>query len=119
MLIRQCPAHLLPTYKARLKQEKPTVREVTLWSEVCKERLRDCFDDTNWDIFCDNCVSANELTKTITSYIIFSENNVVPTKTVKIFPNNKVWVSHEMKKHLSEKRAAFAQCNMVLFKDKR
>lgn len=74
--------HLLHTYKAKLKQEKPAVREVTLWSEVCKERLRDCFDDTNWDIFFDNCVSTNELTETITSYIIFCDNNVVPTKTV-------------------------------------
>lgn len=127
MLIRLCLAHqsdhnvihLLPMYKAKLKQEKPTVREVALWSDVCKERLRDCYDDTNWDIFFDNCVNADKITETITSYIIFYENNVVPTKTVEIYPNNKVWVSHKMKKCLREKRAAFAQGNMVHFKDKR
>lgn len=71
-------------------------------------------------MFFDYCVNTNELTETITSYIIFCENNVVPTKTVKIYPsNNKVWVSHEMKKCLSEKTAAFVQGNMALFKDKR
>lgn len=54
--------YLLPKYKARLKQEKPAVKEIALWSGVCKERLRDYYEDTNWHIFFANCANANELT---------------------------------------------------------
>ncbi|KAK0144639.1 hypothetical protein N1851_016981 [Merluccius polli] len=132
--------HLLPRYKAKIKQEKPTVKEVALWSDACKERLRDCFDYTDWDkgvisvlrvggTYLDGGSgrpppekferNANELTESITSYITFCENNVAPKKTVKIYPNNKVWVSREMKRCLCEKRAAFAQGNMTVFKEKR
>lgn len=66
--------HLLPKNKARIKQEKPVVKEIKQWSDACNDRLWHCFDDTDWDFFFfffDNCTDANELSETITLYIQF------------------------------------------------
>lgn len=41
------------------------------------------------------------------------------TKTVKIFPNNKLWVSKLLKICLNERRAAFCSGNMELMQEKR
>lgn len=68
-----------------------------MWSDKRKEQLRDCFDDTNWDIFFESCQDGDELTVTITFYMKFCEDYVSETKTVKIFPNDKPWVYKQLK----------------------
>ncbi len=42
---------LIPTYKPLLIREKPTVRQVRVWSEGAVEALQDCFECTDWDMF--------------------------------------------------------------------
>ena len=84
-----------------------TVRE---WTPEVTEALQDCFESTDWDMFCeaygDNC---SELTECITDYIHFSVNNTVPTKTIRCFPNNKPWVTKELKVLLNEKKRVFRE----------
>ncbi len=111
--------HLLPKYKAVVKKTKPVTKEIQVWSDKSKEQLRDCFDDTNWDIFFESCQDLDELTDTITSYIKFCEDYVLETKTVKIFPNNKSWVSKQLKTCLNERKVAFCSGNLELMQEKR
>ncbi len=51
------------------------------------EHLKDCFEETNWDIYFQSCQDVDELTDIITSYIKFCEE---------IFPDNKSWVSKQL-----------------------
>lgn len=58
-----------------------------------------CFFNTGNDM--------NEITDTISAYIQFCEKNVIGTKMVRIFPNNKTWVSKDLKRCLNEKKDSF------------
>ena len=39
--------HLLPNYKAMLKRTKADIKQIQMWSEINKDQLRECFDNTN------------------------------------------------------------------------
>ena len=83
----------------------------TVWTADTTEALRSCFDDTDWTVFIDSCGSLDELTETVTDYITFCENNVIETKNVKCFSNNKPWVDKELKLLLNAKKKAFSENN--------
>ena len=51
--------------------------------------------------------SVNEATDVISSYINFCEDMLIPTKMVKIFPNNKPWITRALKKTINTKKIAF------------
>ena len=36
-----------------------------------------CFEETNWDVFTDNCTDSDELLDTVTLYVIFCEKTVI------------------------------------------
>ena len=46
----------------------------------------------------------NECVETVSSYIQFYENNIVPSKEVTCYPNNKPWLTKELKQKLIPKR---------------
>ena len=62
---------------------------------------------TDWGVFEEACGTVDELTETVTDYINFCVETVIPSKTVKIFANNKPWVSKELKTVVNEKKRAF------------
>lgn len=74
--------HLLLTYRAKIKQEKLTVKDIQVWDARSEEMLQDCFDDTDWQKFFDCCSDTDELTETITEYIKFCETNFTFKKTI-------------------------------------
>lgn len=47
------------------------------------------------------------LTECITDYINFCVDYTVPTRTVKCYPNNKPWVTKDIKALLNKKKRAF------------
>ena len=47
-------------------------------------------------MFVNTCDNINELTNTITDYIKFCEDMIVEKKTMKIYSNNKPWVTREV-----------------------
>ena len=51
----------------------------------------------------------NELIEVVTSYILFCEDTVTPTKQITLHPNNKKWVTKESKICLNNKKMAFLQ----------
>ena len=46
----------------------------------------------------------NECVETVSSYIQFCENNIVPFKEVACYPNNMPWLTKELKQKLIAKR---------------
>lgn len=97
--------HLIPTYRTMLKRSKPCMREVTVWSDDAIERLKGCLLCTDWNVFYDPDIDTT--TETITDYINFCVDNVLPKKNVIIYPNNKPYITKEIKNCINRKRIAF------------
>ncbi|XP_054870820.1 proline-rich protein 12-like [Amphiprion ocellaris] len=91
-----------------VKKQPPTIRYVKKWSDEATEVLQDCFETTDWDVLCGpHGEDIDSLTDTITDYIKFCAENIVPTRKVRCFSNSKPWVSLELKALLKEKRRVF------------
>ena len=99
--------HLVPAYRPRVKTERVVKKHVRVWSPECVSELQGCFDCTDWDVLIGASESVNEATDVISSYIDFCEDMLIPTKMVKIFPNNKPWITKALKKTINEKKIAF------------
>ncbi|KAL0188435.1 hypothetical protein M9458_015534, partial [Cirrhinus mrigala] len=93
--------NLLPVYT-------PVVKEVKIWTEEASEQLRDCFYITDWDVLCSpHGEDIDSLIHCVTDYINFCVENTVLSRRVQCFPNNKPWVTSELKALLNEKKRAF------------
>ena len=87
--------YLLPTYKTVLKRSKPQTKTVKVWTSDSIETLKGCFLSTEWSIFHEMDVdNANE---TVTDYIQFCLDNVIPQKEKTVYPNNKPYITKEVK----------------------
>lgn len=87
---------LLPTYKTVLKSEKIQNKEVKIWCEESTACLQGCFHCTSWEMFKNFCTDIDELTDVIYSHVTFCESMIIPTKMIKVYPNNKLWMSKEV-----------------------
>ena len=81
--------HLVPAYRPRVKTERVVKKHMRVWSPECVSELQGCFDCKDWDVLIGVSESVNEATDVISSYINFCEDMLIPTKLMKIFPNNK------------------------------
>jgi len=60
-----------------------------VWDEDSIETLKGCLECTSWSIFEDASADLHEQTEAISGYIDFCVSAVIPTKTIKVYPNNK------------------------------
>ena len=75
------------------------LRCVQRWSNQSDSTLQDCFDHVDWDMF--RIASDNNIdvyADWVSEFISKCISDVVPTVTIKTFPNQKPWID-----------AAFAQ----------
>ena len=79
-------------------------------------RLRGCFECTTWETFYDSCSSVSDLVDTVTDYMNFCVDTILPKKCVKIYPNEKPWVTKEVKKLLKAKQHAFRTGDRISLK---
>ena len=86
----------------------PNTRCVRVWDRDNSETLRDvlialigrCF-------FYSWSHNVDEIANVVTSYIHICEQTLIQTKTVMIFPNNKPWITKEIRRILIEKIITF------------
>ena len=110
--------HLLPKYRQKVKTQEPISRVSQIWTSESVDELRGCFEATDWEVFTSSCDNAEELADTVSCYVTFCEQSVIKTKTVRIYPNNKPWVSKDLKKCLNEKKFAFLQGKTEEYREK-
>ena len=70
------------------------------------DELRGCYECTDWNVLTDSCADVNEAADVVCDYIRFCED-IIPTKTIKVFPNNKPWITKSIKTLLNKKKIAF------------
>ncbi|KAK3534944.1 hypothetical protein QTP70_002030 [Hemibagrus guttatus] len=73
--------HLIPAYRQKLKLCKPVVRTSKKWTSEAVGELQGCLDCTDWDVFRYTTNSLDEYTDTVSSYIYFCEDSIIPTCT--------------------------------------
>lgn len=72
------------------------------WNPESLSRLQGALDCIDWDVFVNANPNLNSLTETVTDYINFCTDIALPSKQVKIFPNNKPWITKSVKDDESE-----------------
>ena len=82
-------------------------KSVKVWTPESEEQLRGCFECTEWSVLVDSCENVSEAADVVSSYIGFCEDMLFSAKIVKVFPNNKTWISRSIKSTLNEKKIAF------------
>jgi hypothetical protein len=101
---------LLPAYRQKLKQEAPVLRSVQRWSDQSYSTLQDCFDHVDWDMFriaSDNNI--DEYADSVSEFISKCIGDVVPTASIKTFPNQKPRIDGRIRAKLKARTTAFNQ----------
>lgn len=98
---------LTPTYQPLLRREKIKKKEVKCWTTDACNILRDCLDCTDWELLIDASSDINDAALAVSGYIHFCEDIIVPKKIVKFYPNNKPWITPELKELLNHKKRLF------------
>ncbi len=103
---------LLPAYRQKLKCEAPALRTIQCWSDQSDATLQDCFDHVDWDMF--RAASDDDIeaySDSVTCFIRKCIDDVVPTKTIRIYPNQKPWINSDVRSALSARTSAFKSGN--------
>ncbi len=103
---------LLPAYRQKLKREAPALRTIQCWSDQSDATLQDCFDHVDWDML--RAASDDDIeaySDSVTCFIRKCIDDVVPTKTIRIFPNQKPWINSDVRSALSARTSAFKSGN--------
>jgi hypothetical protein len=109
---------LLPKYRQRLKTHKILTKNIQVWNNDSVETLRGCFELTDWEMFFQSSEGDLDVTNdSICSYMSFCAGNVIPTKEIQLYPNNKPWVSKEMKHCINLKKLAFMEGDKSRFNE--
>ena len=99
--------HLIHKFKIVLKSYKPVKKIVTSKSHQNIEDLCGCLECTDWGVFLESCDDLTELNDHVTGYIKFCEVLICPEKNIKCYPNNKPWITKEVKDIITRKRVTF------------
>ena len=97
----------IPAYRPKIQTDRVVKKTVKVWTPESEEQLRGCFECTEWSVLVDSCDNVSGAADVVSSYVTFCEDMLIPTKTVKVFPNNKAWISKSIKSTLNEKKIAF------------
>ena len=101
---------LIPRYRPLVLRELTVTRTIKEWSDDAVEKLKGSLDCTDWDVFVNSSSDINELTElteSVCRYIDFCVECTIPQKTVKMFPNNKPWITKTIKDIINRKKFAF------------
>ena len=77
-----------------------------MWSDDNIEEFKGCFLSTDWDIFFKDA-DIDRATESITAYIFFCVDSIIPQRTVKIYQNNKPYITRDIKECINRKKSAF------------
>ncbi|KAK3516192.1 hypothetical protein QTP70_005691 [Hemibagrus guttatus] len=87
------------------------------WTSEAVGELQECLDCTDWDVFRSTTNSLDEYTDTVSSYIYFCEDSIIPTCTKVSYNNDKPWFTAKLRRLRSEKEAAFRSGDRGKYKE--
>ncbi|KAK0135785.1 hypothetical protein N1851_028349 [Merluccius polli] len=113
-----CLVHLSPTYTPAVKRMPVTTKTVKCWSDKSIESLQCCLETTDWNVFCESfSEDIDGLTDCLTDYINFCTDVNIPSREIRCYPNNKPWVTSNLKALLNQKKEAFRMGDRITAKE--
>ncbi len=91
----------------------PTTKTIKTWPEGALFQLQDCFARTRWGLFKHQDVA--EYTQTVLFYIASCTDIVTEEKYVRVFPNQKPWMTSEVHTLLRARDMAFKSGERALY----
>ncbi len=98
---------LAPAYTPVVRRATKVTKNIKQWTLESIQSLQGCFESTDWDSLLSTSNNINEQVDTVSSYISFCVDNIVPSKTDTFLPNNKPWITKELKEILNRKKRIF------------
>jgi len=78
------------------------------WNDESVFCQQECYDCTECEMFKQSCGDdLDKLADVTCSYVAFCRYMVIPCKQVKIYSNNKPWVTKSVKSSIQKKKLAF------------
>lgn len=74
-------------------------------------QLQECFERTEWDVFEQQDLEGH--TETVLSYITFCTDIVTVEKRIRVYPNQKPWMTSAVQSLLRSRGAAFRSGDRV------
>lgn len=105
--------YLMPVYKPAFRRLEREEKNIKLWTEDSISSLQGCLECTDWTCFYDTCNDINEITETMSAYVKYCVDMIIPSKKVVIYPNNKPWVTKELKSVINRKKKTFYLGDLV------
>ena len=84
-------------------------RSIQKWSDDTDATLQNCFASTDWNMFGDSYNGIEEYITSVTCFITKCINDVVPTVSVRAYPNQKPWITGNIRTELKGRAAAFKE----------
>lgn len=98
---------LMPSYKQKLKRNKPATKVRQCWTEEAIDELRGCYESTDWNLFFESHNTMDQSVDVLSEYIRYCAETIIPVKEQRVYANDKPWVRSSLKKLLREKREVF------------
>lgn len=95
---------LIPSYCTALQKVKPVTKRFKVWTDESILSLQGCYECTDWEIFKESCSDIDARTDVVSCYVSFCADDVIPEKTLKVYPNSKPWVTKELRTFVYRKR---------------
>jgi hypothetical protein len=89
-------------------------RSIIKWSDEADAKLQDCFAITDWNMFRDSSDGIEEY-----HFINKCIDDVFPTVTVCAYPNQKPWITANIRTELKARAAAFKERDPEAYKKSR
>ena len=79
------------------------------WLDDADAKLQDCFASTHWNVFRDSSNGIEEYTTSVIGFINKCIYDVVPTMTVRTYPNQKPWITGNIHTELKARASALKE----------
>ncbi|KAI4872705.1 hypothetical protein NFI96_006629, partial [Prochilodus magdalenae] len=101
-------------YRPLVRRSKPVLKQVRTWPSGAISALQDCFEHTDWQMFREaatysTTTDLEEYTSSVTSYIGKCIDDVTVSKTITTRPNQKPWMTAEVRALLKARDSAFKE----------
>nr|XP_057929088.1 uncharacterized protein LOC131129485 [Doryrhamphus excisus] len=106
---------LTPAYIPLRRRSRPTKKIITTLPENALSELQDCLQHTDWDLF--QHQDLETYTVTVLDYIKFCMGTVSVDKVIRIFPNQKPWMTSQVRSLPKACNSAFRSGDRALYRE--
>ena len=75
------------------------------WSDEADAKPQDCFASTDWNMFLYSSDGIEKFITSVTGFINKCIDDVVPTVTVRTYPNQKQWITGNIRTEIKPRAA--------------